>query len=211
MPTSPTSPEQSPVLLHCACEQCVECLRDLVRIHLDIDPPANVVAPIAPRCMYGLRKVLLHINATISWKLDMSVMHVIAPELRAASEQIDGFWEEACRAMELEDPNGLVGAEAQGTRALAKMRQELVSSFVHPTPQRLLLPSEQGGLAPASDARYYSTLLGLLDELAFRYAISIAYLSQLLRADKEQAVTSVIQEIQNAFAAVSVGNSSTMP
>ena len=88
--------------------------------------------------------------------------------------------------MELEDPNGMVGAEAQGTRALAKMRQELVSSFVHPTPQRLLLPSEKGGFAPASDARYYSTLLGLLVELAFRYAISIAYLSQLYARTKSR-------------------------
>ena len=209
MPSSSTSPEPSPVLLHAACEQCVACLRDLVGIHFEIDPPTNVIASDGPHCVHGLRKVLIHVNATIGWKLDVNVMHVIAPELRAASEQIDGFWDEACRAMELEDPNGLVGAGTRGARAFAKARQELVSAFVHPTPQRLFLPREQGGLAPASDSRYYFTLLGLLFDLAFRYAISIAYLSQLLRAGKEQAITSVMHKIQSAFAAVSLGNSST--
>ena len=180
-------------------------------IHFEIDPPTNVIAPNAPDCIYGLRKVLLHVKATIAWKLDTDVMHVISPELRAASEQIDGFWDEACRAMELEDLDGAIGKETRRARAFAKTRQELVSPFIHPTPQRLFLPREHGGLAPATDSRYYFILIGLLADLAFRYAVSIAYLSQLLSTGKEQAIASVMHKIQNAFAAVQFGDSSTMP
>lgn len=202
--------QQTPSRLHSACERCIACLRDLVRIHLDIDTPTSSIAPNAPHCVYALRKVLLHVNATISWELDTDVLHVIAPEFRAANEQIDGFWDEAVRAMGLKDLDGAVGAETRQARAVSKMKHELVSAFIHPTPQRLLLPREQGGLAPASAERYYFILIGLLADLAFRYAVSIGFLSQLLRAGKDQAIESVMREIQSAFAAVSIGDPSTL-
>ena len=140
MPASSTPPEQSPVLLRSACEQCLACLKDLLGIHLDIDPPTSVIAPNAPDCVYRLRKVLLHVDAISAWQLDTHVMHVIAPELRAASEQLDGFWDEARRAMDLEDGEEPVGRKTRQARAHAKTRKELVSAHVHPTPQRLFLP-----------------------------------------------------------------------
>ena len=210
MPASSTPPEQSPDLLRSACEQCVALLKVLLGIHLDIDPPTSVIAPNAPECVYRLQKVLLHVNAISSWQLDTHVMHVIAPELRAAQEQIDGFWDEAMRAMELEDGDGPVGRKTRQARAHAKTRKELVSGYVHPTPRRLFLPTEHGGLAPANDSRYYSNMVVVLADFVFRYSVSLAYMSQQLRAGKEQAIVSVMDEIGNAFATVGFGDSSTM-
>ncbi len=204
------SPQLSPSLLHSACEQCIACLRELSGIHLDIDPPTGAILPNAPHCVYGMRKVLLHVTAIFTWQVDTNVMHVIAPELRAANEQIDGFWDEAVRAMELDFLDGAVGPENRRARAFAKRRQELVSPFIHPTPARLLLPREDGGLAPASGSRHYYFLIELLADLAFRYAVSTAFLSQLRGADTDQAIVCVIHKIQKAIPAVSPGNSLTL-
>ena len=169
-----------------------------------------MIAPNAPDCVYRLRKVLLHVKAISAWQLDTHVMHVIAPDLRAANEQIAGFWDEAWSAMELEDGDEPGGRKTRQAQAHTKTRKELVSAYVHPTPQRLFLPTEHGGLAPANDSRYYSNMVGLLADLVFRYSVSLAYMSQLLRAGKEQAITSAMDKIRNAFATVGSGDSSTM-
>ena len=207
-PSMPTG--QSPLFLRSACEQCIECLGRLVAVHLDIDAATRGIAPTDPDCVYRLRKVLLHVKALTGWNLDTEVMHVMAPELRAASEQIEGLWEEATHALELEDLNEVASPTVRTAREFAKTRHALVSSYIHPTPQLLLLPTEQGGLGQANDERYYSTLLMLLGDVAFRYSISLAYLSQLLAAGKAEAIALVMHKIGEAFATVSSADSSAM-
>ena len=50
-----------------------------------------------------MRKALLHVKTITAWTLDTDVMHVIAPEIRAAVDEIDDVCEEALHDLELDD------------------------------------------------------------------------------------------------------------
>ena len=210
MAVSTVPNEQSPELLRAACEECVACLSELVGVHFDIDPPTRVIGPNDPDCVYRLRKIGLHVKAITGWQLDTFVMHVMAPELRAANEQLDGLWDKATHAMGLEFLNEAAGPTARQAQSSAKTRHELVSSYTHPTPQRLLLSTERGGLGPASDPLYYFTMLVLLADLAFKYAVALEYLSQLLGAGTVEAIMSLEGKIRDVFAAGFSAKSSVM-
>ena len=78
--------------LSSGCEQCISCLKDLLRVHIEMDPADRVICLDDEEIVYRLRKVLLHVKAITGWQLDTEVMHVLAPELRTANEQIDLVW-----------------------------------------------------------------------------------------------------------------------
>ena len=129
---------RSPAVLSSACDECIANLDELVGIHLAIDPPNRIIQPTDPDGVYRLRKALLHIKSITSWTIDTEVMHVIAPEIRAAADEVDHVWKEAVEDLELNDI-----AEEQASKATqqrAKTNRETTSSYVHPSPQRLRLP-----------------------------------------------------------------------
>ena len=194
---------QSPAVLSSACDECIANLDELVGIHLAIDPPNRIIQPTDPDGVYRLRKALLHIKSITSWTIDTEVMHVIAPEIRAAADEVDHVWKEAVEDLELDDI-----AEEQASKAAqqrAKTNRETTSSYVHPSPQRLLLPKEHGGLVPEDDQRYYTTMLDLLFHLAFRYALSLAYLSRRLAVGEQLPIASVMQRLAAVVASVTPG------
>ena len=193
MPASSRPSQQSLVVLRLACDESIACLKELVDIHFAIDPSDRLIQPTDPDCVYRMRKALLHIKAITAWTLDTDVMHVIAPEIRAAVDEIDAVWEEGAHALELDD---IVEEQAsKATWRRAKTNRETTSSYVHPSPQRLLLPKEYGGLGSGDDQRYYTTMLDMLFHLAFRYAVSLAYLSRRLAVGEEFPLTSMMQRI----------------
>ncbi len=147
---------------------------------------------------------------TVHWQLDANVMHVIAPEFRAVNNRIDGSWDEAVKATKLDFLDGAVGPESRRARTFAKRRHEIHSSFVHPTRLRLLLAMERGGLVPQSGSQYDYILIELLADLAFRCAVSIAFLSPLRGADNDHAIARTMHKIRNALPAVSPWNSSPL-
>ena len=200
MPASFRPSQQSPVVLRLACDECIACLKELVDIHFAIDPSDRLIQPTDPDCVYRMRKALLHVNTISVWTLDTDVMHVIAPEIRAAVDEIDDVCEEAAHDLELDD---IVEEQAsKGTRRRAKTNREITSSYVHPSPQRLLLPKDRGGLGPGDDQRYYATMLDMLIHLAFRYAVSLAYLSRRLVVGKELPIASMMQRIEAVIVSV---------
>lgn len=192
--------------LYLACGQCIECLGKLRNIHLEIDPPTRTIAPNDPEYVYHMRKVLLHVEAIVGWQLDMTAVHVMAPEMRAAIEQVDIIWGKAVHEMDLEGLNEPAKLLAQGN----KRNREFLSSYVHPTPQRLLTSWECGGLGPAGE-RCYAPMAVVLVDLVFRHAILLAYLAQLLGSDKEQDIISVLKSFNNACTTIVSANSSDMP
>ena len=200
MPTSSRPLLQSPVLLRAACDETIACLKELVGIHFAIDPPDRLIQPTDPDCLYRLRKARLHVKSITSWTLDTDVMHVIAPEIRAAVDEVDRVWEEAAHDLELDD---MVVEEASKPRRLrAKTNRETTSSYVHPSPQRLLLPTEHGGLVPGDEGRYYTTVADLLFHLAFRYAVSLAYLARRLAVGEGLPIAAMMQRIGAVIASV---------
>ena len=200
MPASPRPSQQSPAVLRSACDESIACLKELVIIHFAIDPSDRLIQPTDPDCVYRMRKALLHVNAITAWTLDTDVMHVIAPEIRAAVDESDEVCEEAAHDLALDD---IVEKEAsKATRRRAKTNRETTSSYVHPSPQRLLLSQEHGGLCPGDDQRYYTTMLDMLFDLGFRYAVSLDYLSRRLAVGEELPIASMMQRIEAVIVSV---------
>ena len=132
-----------------------------------MDPHDRATADAEDEIVYRLRKVLLHVKAMTGWHLDTEVIHVQAPELRAADEQIDQIWKKTPRE-ELSKYLARDGKTVEAGRVtMFKAGKEILSSYVHPTPQRLLLGKELGGLGRTDEVRCFANLLVLLYGLVF--------------------------------------------
>ena len=64
------------------------------------------------------------------------------------------------------------------------------------------LPKEHGGLGHGDDQRYYTNMLDMLCHLAFRYAVSLAYLSRSLAVGEELPIASMMQRIEAVIVSV---------
>ena len=84
-----------------------------------------------------------------------------------------------------------------------KSQKEILSSFIHPTPQRLLLGKELGGLGSPDEVRCFINLFTLLGSLVFRYAEALFFLSQLQGAGKESSITPVLMKASAQFGSIS--------
>ena len=203
MMKNPKTKQEAATMLKSGCEQSVACLNELVAIHFTIDPPNRVIQPTDAECVFRLRKVLLHVKALTSWQFDTDIMHIIAPELRAANYQIGKIWKKTAQKIlvdYLEDEDKRFAAWAQ---PFAKVRQEVVSSYIHPTPQRLLLPGERGGLGKVNEVRYFYNMFVLLDDLVFRYGVSLIYLSRLLNGKNEAGIVLALGKMETKFSSMS--------
>ena len=204
--TIPRTRQQAIDHLRSGCEQSIPRLNELIGIHIKIDPLSRSIRPNDNEIVYRLRKVLLHIKFATSWQFDTQVMHVLAPEIRAADEQFDMIWKkvpkEQITEILVEDGDSAVGMR---DRAF-KLGRKILSPYIHPTPQSLLLAKEQGGLGEVDEVRYYYYLFLLLGYVEFRYSVSLAFLSQLLKSNKEGQINSVMIKMGEAFASTSPGD-----
>ena len=200
---TPQTKQQAVDVLRSGCEQCVACLNELVAIHLGMDSPDRMIQPSDAECVYRLRKVLLHVKAITSWEFDTDIMHVVAPDLRAANDQIDKIWKKMPHKFLAELVEGEAGGIATQEQRFPKTAQEIVSSYIHPTPQRLLLQGEQGGLGKVDEVRYFCNMFVLLGRLILRYGISLVYLEQTLTRESEAAIVLVLEKIGTEFGFIS--------
>ena len=201
--TSLQTREEAVDHLRSGCEQCISCLKELIRVQFEMDPHDRAIRADDEEIVYRLRKVLLHVRAITNWQLDTEVLHVLAPELRTANEQIELIWKKLPREQLSEyladDGKSVVG----GRDKLFKPEKEILSSFIHPTPQRLRIGRELGGLGRLDEVRCFINLFMLLDSLVFRYGISLAFLSQLLSSRKEGAIASVMTKVTEELRSIS--------
>ena len=178
--------------LRSGCEQCISNLKELILVQFEMDPPDRAIRQDDEEIVYRLRKVLVHVKAITSWQLDTEVMHALAPELRTADEQIDMVWKKLPKEQLIDyladDGKSVVG----GRDHLFKSAKENLSSYIHPTPQRLILGKELGGLGRPEEVRYFVNMFTLLVSLVFRYAVTLGFLSQTLGGRKEGAIASVL-------------------
>ena len=189
--------------LRSVCDQCASFLKELIRIQFELDPPGRVIGPDDEEIVYRLRKVLLHVKALTSWQFDTEVMHVLAPELRTAGEQIDLVWKKLPREQLTEYLSDGGESVVGGRDKLFKSEKDILSSYIHPTPQRLLLGKELGGLGRPDEVRWFVNLFTLLGSLTFRYAVSLAFLSQTLGGRKEGQIASVMMKVTEEFGSIS--------
>ena len=133
-------------------------------------------------------------------------MHVLAPELRTADEQIEMVWKKLPKEQLInflgDDGKSFVG----GRDKLFKSEKELLSLYIHPTPQRLIHGKEMGGLGRPDEARCFIILSTLLNSLVFRYAVSLAFLSNLLNGRKGGSLASVMMKVTEEMASISLAD-----
>ena len=190
--------------LRSECEQCISYMKELTHVQFGMDPPDRMINQDDEEIVYRLRKVLVHITAITSWELDMEVMHVLAPELRAADEQIGLVWKKLPKEQLIDyladDGESVVGGRDQ----LSKPAKENLSSYIHPTPQRLILGKEMGGLRRPDEVRYFVNLFTLLVGLVFRYAVTLGFLSQTLEGRKEGKIASVLIKVTKELESIPI-------
>ena len=201
MATAQTRPETVD-LLRTQCERCVECLNDLTVIHLGLDAPSRIIESADEACYYRLRKVLLHIRAITGWEIDIEVLHVIAPEVRCANKQLERVlvsMPESFRVNYFGDEDSPFAGKF---RKVGKELREIVSGFVHPTPQRLQLPTERGGFFETNKEPSLVFIVWMLVDLASKYAVSVAYLTKDSNTGSARKLTDIFLQLSSVVTTV---------
>ena len=103
-----------------ACQWSMQALLELMKIHLAIDPPQRQLLESERACVLQLRKVQFHVRTVILWPITPEAVHVIAPEIRAAREQLNKI---------IRDSGMLCGSMAAHT----KRSEQQLEPFSHPT------------------------------------------------------------------------------
>lgn len=155
------------------CEQYRNLLRDLTRIHVEIDAPAREVDAEEPEWVFRLRKVCLHALAITDSMIDVDGVHVITTELRAAYDQMDAVW--TCLPDEFR-------FDEDGTWWAREARDGL-ATYNHPTMVSLLLPLMWGGFDDAETPESYLRLAIWIGRLACGYGLALGCLARVLGAE----------------------------
>ena len=152
------------------CEKCRDGLRELARIHIEIDAPRRKVGASEPDWVFRLRKVCLHAVAITKCTIDVDGVHVMTIELRAAYEQMDAVWK--CLPDEFRfDEDGRWWAIEAG---------DGLAAYNHPTMTGLALPLAMGGFADAKAPESYLRLAVWLGRLGCGYGLALGYLARVL-------------------------------
>ena len=189
-------------VLRSQCEKCIECLKDLMVLHLGIDSQGKDIEPTDIECVFRLRKVLLHVRAITGCQLETNTLHVIAPEIRCANEQLQKIFKrkpQVLRANYLGDENNSL---VEQIRRNGKTIREIVSPFVHPTFQRLLLPVEHGGLDKPKEVACFFNIFGLLMDLSWNYGVSVAHLADKWKIGTAADSRLILQRVTSAAATI---------
>ena len=152
------------------CTQYRDVLRDLARIHVEIDAPSRRVGANEPDWVFRLRKVCLHTVAIAKCTVDVDGVHAMTTELRAAYEQMDIVWK--CLPDEFRfDEDGDWWATEAGDR---------LADYNHPTTMSLALSFAGGGFADPGAPESYLRLAVWLGRLGCGYGLALAHLARVL-------------------------------
>ena len=174
--------------LRTRCELLRDSLAELISIHLEVDDHTRIMEGDEPHWIGRLRKICLHARAINGWEIGVNVEHVLAPEIRAAFEQMSVVWKSLPPSLKLE--------AVDGDRWAKEARSGLLATLDHPTPQTLMLSSEQGGFSNNESGVVYARLALWLGRLVFGYSLALVHLSQVLgsRENIESCVTSILHK-----------------
>ncbi len=157
------------------CEEGREMLRELTRVHLEIDPPKRRIRAAEPDWIFRLRKVCLHAVAITKGEFSVDTVHVMATELRAAYVQMDAVWKCMPGEFRLDKIDGGWWAN--------EARTGLLATYDHPTPLSLAFPLAEGGFGNVEDAKSYLQLAVWLGYLRLGYGLALASLAQVVGAE----------------------------
>ena len=158
------------------CEEFRDLLRDLARIHIEIDTPRRRIASNEQDWVFRLRKVCLHALAITECEVSADGVHVMTTELRAAYEQMDAVWK--CLPDEFRfDEDGSWWATEAGDR---------LAAYNHPTISSLtILPLAEGGFGDTEAPESYLRLAVWLGRLGCGIGLALAYLARVLGTEDD--------------------------
>lgn len=172
--------------LRARCEQFRDLLAELVGIHLEVDAPTREMDADEPDWIGRLRKICLHALAINRWEIGIGVEHVLAPEIRAAFEQMSVVWQHLPPSSRLE------GRDVDWWAKEA--RSGMLATYNHPTPLKLILSPSAGGFSTEDSGFVYAQLVLWLGQLVIGYAMAVGHLSDIVRSegDIDARVTSIL-------------------
>ena len=176
--------------LRARCERCRDLLRELSRIHLQIDEPARELGAGEPDWICRLRKICLHVRAIDGWETSADVEHVMATELRAAYVQMNLVWKRVPETFRLDEMgDGPWDHEA---------RNGMLATYDHPTPQSLRFSAGRGGFGNGEERQSYAQLAVWLLGLGLGYGFALGYLAEVLGAERDVAsrVTAALRRVR---------------
>lgn len=159
---------------HLLCQEYRDMLRELTRIHVEIDAPQRRPRADEPDWILRLGKVCLHAVAICRWGDSVDDAHVIATELRAAYGQMDPIWKCVPSEFRIDgiDPNWWADEARNG----------LLAAYDHPTPLSLAFQLAEGGFGDGDNPKSHLQFAVWLGELGIGYGLALGYLAQVLRA-----------------------------
>lgn len=94
------------------------------------------------------------------------------------------------------------GLAAEQIRQRGKALHEIVSGFVHPTLQRLLLPIERGGFYETKVVPSLAFIVWMLMDLTLNYTVSVAFLSTDSKTGIPPELTHANERLESVAATV---------
>lgn len=167
------------------CERCRDLLSELANIHLEVDVPTRDMETDEPDWIGRLRKICLHVLAMNRWNIGVGVEHVMAPEIRAAFEQMNIVWSDLPPSTLLERIDaGWWGEEASSG---------MLATYDHPTPLKLMISADHGGFSTDESKWVYAQLVLWLGHLVLGYGLALVHLSEMIGS--EEAIESRVASV----------------
>lgn len=178
--------QPTPSEMRAECERYRKALRELAKIHVTIDAPDRRMRVDEPDWIGRLRKVCHHVVAITEWEIVADVEHVMAPELRAAYEQMASVWQHL--------PDEYRCPEFDGKWWSKEAKSGMLATYDHPTGLSLGQSAERGGFGERTVASDIQLALWL-GPLGFGYGPALIYLAQVLQVseDVESRVLAVVR------------------
>ena len=145
-----------------ACDRQLEALQETRKMHEDLFGPLDTEPGEESDSLLRLRKVYCHVIAITSWRLDRWVFHAMAPDIRAALEQLRPL---------VRDVYG-PGEEHKISRHFDELDAQL-APLTHPTTLNLIHLPEANGALGGGGVMLVSSLCLSLHCLLIHYATSL--------------------------------------
>lgn len=188
------SRQEAEAALKSACECFIDCLRELQTIHLAMDGSEGTPRTSIRELTLRLRKAHLHTRSITSWEVGRHVLHVMAPDIRAAQEQLD--------PIVISELAGSHGVKVSGQRGgYTSERDRALKLSCHPTAVSLVYGPDQGGL-DTDNVREFVQLVPLLGELVTAYGVALGVMADALTYAAESEIGSLIQRAGAQLASV---------
>ena len=170
-----------------ACDRQLEALRETRKMHETLLGPLDTEPGEESEPLLRLRKVYCHVIAITAWSLDRWVFHVMAPDIRAALEQLRPLARETCK--QLHEP----GEQCRVSRCFDEL-DGLLAPLTHPALVNLAYLPEANGAFTGDGVKHLSNLCLSLHCLLAGYALTLDVETLRLDLSSERFGNTIVEQ-----------------